>query len=391
MRIIEPTSHKSQPAFSAEEYADRLQKLNLLLNDKRIDLYIASAPESLNYFTGFDPLGLYLYQHAFYKADSREPTLLTHKAEKELARVQCWISDVMIWQHGDDPVEMTIRQLRRMGVKQRVRVGVELGNWYLKASTFQALTEAFPGVHFVDVTEGVLKLRAVKSFQEIEYMREAARFSDVGFQAVVDSLKPGARENDILAAVQSSMAKAGSEYPTLPFIIASGPRAGHFHAVPTSRVVELNDPVSAEVTGSWKRYNSNICRTLVAGRASAEMLELWKIVNEAFWRPFELIRPGAAVADVDHLSRKIRAAYQNFIPARAGFGMGLAYPPTFAALPNILMDSEEILEAGMIFSLEPSIAQYNGLTISIGYNILVTSSGAEILQKTSNNIFEVPA
>ncbi len=69
--------------------------------------------------------------------------------------------------------------------------------------------------------------------------------------------------------------------------------------------------------------------------------------------------------------------------------MGLAYPPVWAGRPDILLGDEEVLEEGMVFSLEPSIGQYHGTTVIFGYNILVTATGAEILQQTPKDLFEI--
>lgn len=386
--LVQPAD-KSAMVFPREEYQERIARLSNTLQELAVDAYVGSTPENLNYFAGFDPLGLYFYQHIFFAPGAEEPSLLTHKCEKELARTQCWISDIRIWEHGDDPLQMTVARLREIGVTKGSRVGLEMGNWYLKASTYKGLVDAMPEVEFVDVTEAVLRLRTIKSPAEIAYMREAARFSDIGFQAAVEALRPGVAETEVLAAVQSAMTIAGSEYPTLPFIIGSGARSGLFHGVPTSKKVEEGDPVMIEITGSWKRYNSNIVRTIVAGKAAPALKHMWEIVNEAFWRPFELIRPGTPVSDLDRLSREIRANFEAFIPARAGFGMGLAYPPVWAGRPDILVGDGEVLEQGMIFSLEPSIGQHYGATVIFGYNILVTATGAEILQQTPKDIFEI--
>ena len=69
--------------------------------------------------------------------------------------------------------------------------------------------------------------------------------------------------------------------------------------------------------------------------------------------------------------------------------MGLAYPPVWAGRPDILVGDDEVLEEGMVFSLEPSVAQYHGATVIFGYNILVTDTGAEILQSTPAETFEI--
>ena len=362
---LAPLPDRSALVFAVGEYRERLARLSSLLTKIGVEVYVGSTPENLNYLAGFDPLGLYFYQHLFYRAGDPEPSLLTHKCEQELVRTQCWIRDVRGWQHGDDPLQMTLERLRQLGVRPGSRVGLEMGNWYLKAGTYQALVSALPDVEFTDVTDAVQTLRTLKSPAEIAHRREAARFSDLGF--------------------------AGSEYPTLPFIIGSGPRSGLFHAVHTARKVEAGDPVMIELTGSCKRYNANIVRTVTVGKASAKLKTLWDIVTEAFWRPFELIRPALPVSALDRLSREIRKDYAAYIPARAGFGMGLAYPPVWAGRPDVRVGNDEPLAAGMIFSLEPSIGQYHGCTVIFGYNILVTATGAQILQQTHRSLFEVGA
>ncbi len=387
---LEPLADRSAMVFAVAEYRARIGRLEATLRAQGIDAYLGSTPENLNYFAGFDPLGLYFYQHLVFAPGMEAPSLLTHKCEKELARTQCWIDDILVWQHGDDPLAMTVERLRALGIGPGSRVGLEMDNWYLKAATYKGLVAAMPGVEFVDVTEAVLRLRTIKSPTEIAHMREAARFSDIGFAAAVEALRhPGVAETEVLAAVQHEMTVAGSEYPTLPFIINSGPRSGLFHGVPTARRIEGGDPVMIEITGSWKRYNSNIVRTVTVGPAVPALKELWRVATEAFWRPFEMIRPGTPVADLDRVSREVRRDYARYIPARAGFGMGLAYPPVWAGRPDILIGDEEVLEEGMIFSLEPSIGQYHGTTVIFGYNILVTATGAEILQKTPADLFEI--
>lgn len=380
---------RSAMVFSKEEYLRRISGLDKTMQDLGVDVYMGSTPENMNYFSGFDPLGLYFHQQIFFSVGSSQPSLLTHKCEKELARTQCWIDDISIWKHGDNPLQVTIDKLREFGVSKGSRVGLEMGNWYLKADTYKGLVDAMPDVEFVDVTEEVLRLRTIKSPAEIRYMREAAKFSDIGFHAAVDVLRPGVTEAEILASIQYAMSAAGSEYPTLPFIIGSGPRSGLFHGVPTERAIQEGDPVMFEITGSAKRYNSNIVRTVVSGKASPVLKDMWEIVNEAFWQPFELIKPGTSVSELDRLSRELRAKFVDYIPARAGFGMGLAYPPVWAGRPDILVGDDEILQEGMVFSLEPSIAQYQGATVIFGYNILVTESGAEILQSTPKDIFQI--
>jgi len=380
---------RSSMVFTIDEYKVRYQRLKEGMAENGIDILFSTMPEQLNYITGFDPLGVYFYQGMVVAPDFSQPVLITHKCEKELARTQCWIDDVRVWQHQEDPIALTVTALREAGIKAGMRLGLEMGNWYLQPSWVERFRQELPGVQIVDATAMAMELRLIKSPAEIALMRRAAHLADVGFAAAVGSLRSGVSEFELNAAALEAMALQGSEYPALPMIIGSGERSGLFHGVPTGRRVSEGEPVMLEISGVASRYNSNIVRTVVCGKADATLQTLWSIVTESFWRPFELVRPGVPVAELDRLSREIRSEYADYIPARAGFGIGLAYPPVWLGRPDVLVGDPHILEPGMIFSLEPSIAQYGGASVIFGYNILVTETGAEILHKTDHELFEV--
>lgn len=383
-------THSTQ-VFETAEYRSRLALLDEHLEAQSIEVYVAAVPESLNYFTGFDPTGLYFHQLMLYRPGDDAPTLLTHQCEAELARTGCWHDDVRIWQHGENPVEATIALLREFGVSPGSRVGIELDSWYYKAATDRAIVAALPGVVIEDATWIGHRLRERKSPAELAHMRRAAELSDVGFAALVEAMAPGVSERDLLRAATDAMVAAGSEYPVLPFIIGSGPRSGLFHALPTERRLEPGDPVMVELTGVSARYNANIVRTLVLGVADDRLRKLDGIVREAFERGLAAVGPGRPIGEVDRIAREVRAGYEHFIPARSGFGMGLGYPPIWASGPDVLEGVEEVFEPGMVVSLEPSIAQYDGVTMIYGYNMEITDEGVRLLQATPREWFEVEA
>lgn len=376
--------------FTVAEYRDRLRRFQDGMRRANVDFLVVTMPEHLNYLTGFDPLGIYLYSAAIVTCDGDEPVLITNKCEQGLAFGQCWIRDIRIWAHGEDPVTLTTDALRELGATATgARVGMEMANWYLHAAWYEQMRTELGAAAFVDATDVGQRVRMVKSPAEVELIRRAAQYADLGLQTAAEHLRPGVSEHELNAAVLAAMAEAGSEYAALPMIIGSGERSGLFHAAPSARTVRDGDPVMFEITGVAARYNSNIVRTLVAGTASPPLRELRDVVFEAFWRPFEMIRPGLPVGELDRESRRVRARYADYIPARVGFGMGLAYPPVWVGLPDLLDGDETILVPGMVFSMEPSVAHFHGVSMIYGYNILVTETGAEILHATPRELFEV--
>lgn len=375
-------------AFTTEEHERRLGNLRQVLRAKGIDVYVGTKPEHLYYFGGFNPSSGAYYQHLFVPvATDDPPVILTHKIEGEIARTTGWVDDVRTYTHGDDPLGMTVRILGELGIRPNATIGMELSSPYLPVSTHLELRHRLGTATVLDVSSDLDRLRYVKSEAEIRYLRRAAAIADAGMAAAIAAVAPGRAENEVNADIQHAMWTAGTENPPFPTLLGSGPRSGLFHAYAGDRVIDQDDTVLVELMGVKAQYTANMLRTLVAGKASSHVRDLHKIVVEAFWAGFELARPGTPVAELDRATRLVRRDYADFIPGRAGFGVGIGYPPGDVG-PSILEGSDYVLEPGLVFSLEPSIAQYEGLTIIVGNCILVTDGAPELLNTTDTRLFE---
>src|SRR4029077_2215896 len=94
----------------------------------------------------------------------------------------------------------------------RERIGCEKQNWNLTGDRYEDLRKALPDASMVDATEVVEGLRAIKSAAEIEYLRRAARISDLAVQAGIDAVRDGVSENDVAKAILQTMIAEGGEY-----------------------------------------------------------------------------------------------------------------------------------------------------------------------------------
>ncbi len=379
---------KSALLFSVEEYRGRVARLRAVLDARGIDVYLGAVPENMHYFTGFDPAGIWFYYQHFCAAPKRdEVVLLAHKAESELARTGCWIDDIRVWSHGEEPLARTLEILKHMELPKDGRLGIELGHWSYTIADYRRLRAELPGVEIVDVTDIGQELRMIHSPAEIALVRHAARCSDIGLETAYEVMRPGVAEFEVYARVQEAMHRSGSTHQPFPTLLGTGPRSGLFHGMPTERVIEAGDVVMIEVWGTRYRYTANIPRTVVVGKADDGFRRSYEIVKGAFETAFAAMKPGVAVAEIDRISRQARGGFDDYFPARTGFGVGLNF--SLLPFPSLLVGAPQVLEPGMIFSLEPSISQYQGTSIILGNIILITEDGAERLSHTDNDWYEL--
>jgi Xaa-Pro dipeptidase len=266
---------------------------------------------------------------------------------------------------------------------------MNLGGYYQNVKDYYLLRGKLGDVDVVDVSLMIDDLRLRKSEPEIEAMRRAAALADAGFEAALGAIRPGVTEWDVNAAIQHKLASMGCEYPAVPTLLSSGPRTGLFHGLPSARRLEVGDPVMMEIAGVVKRYNVNLVRTVFVGKAPVEARRLYDIVRRAYEAGLAEVRPGVPAGVIDRATREARKDFSDYIPARAGFGIELAYPPVWMASLSILESDPHILEAGHIFALEPSISGYRDWTVILGNVILVTHTGAEELLRRYPEIVEV--
>ena len=133
----------------------------------------------------------------------------------------------------------------------RGRIGIEADLQGLRVKTLRELEAALPNGSFVDATDLVYRIRAVKSAREIEYHRKAAEITSQGMREALAAVAPGRTENEIAGIAAKAMFDAGSEFFTIQPVVASGYRCAFNHTHAYRRRFEQGDVVllSADCIG----------------------------------------------------------------------------------------------------------------------------------------------
>jgi Xaa-Pro aminopeptidase len=372
-------------AVALDEYRQRLARTREWMAERGLDLLLLSQPEHYNWLSGYEPTSVFYFQVLVVPVEQDAPlTLLCNKAELLLYEETCWVSDVRpIWTH-EDQIARLLEVLRERGLDGARRIGLNLSSYHLKARYALELMRELPHAEMVDVCEGLDDLRLVKSPAEIVLLREAAHVADLGVSAGIEAIRAGVSDREVMAAIQQALARAGGEFPAYPTLVDA---RGTLHGTPIGKVLHDGDVVYLEVSGVVRRYHCNISRTVVVGKPSARVRELYEVVRDALDRATDALRPGTRVAEIVELVAECHRGYEQNTWGRFGFSMEIAYPPIWIGALSLMRGDPHTIEAGMVITMEPGLSYSDGATMMLGNNVLVTDGAPEILNEVPVELF----
>ena len=264
----------------------------------------------------------------------------------------------------------------------------------MHVADLEALREAAPALNWKGGSDRVERLRMVKDEWELGQIREAIAIAERAFTAFRAMLRPDDTESDLANRMEALVRHCGGQATCFPTIVAVGERAALPHAPPTARRVGTSELLLVDwgVDGPLS-YKSDLTRVLTAHIISSKLKEVYAVVLEAQVRAIRAVRPGVKAQSVDAEARAAiaEAGYGEFFGHGLGHGIGLQVHEGPAVRPL----SETVLEAGMVFTVEPGVYLPGWGGVRIEDDVLVTSDGCEVLTRcratwTARGRFEVP-
>lgn len=254
----------------------------------------------------------------------------------------------------------------------------------LTFESYQRLKKELPRVTLVPLTDQLTNLRSRKEPEEIEKIRRAIRIASDSFLDALPRLKPGAKEKAVGDFLEIRMKRRGGESPGFPTIVASGPRGALPHGKATDKAVEKKELVVIDFGVRFQGYHSDETKTVIMGKPDGQQKKIYDLVRRAQERATKAIRPGVSVRRIDAAARDVisRDGYGKFFGHGTGHGIGLAVhePPTISPRGS------GVVEAGMVFSVEPGIYIPGWGGVRLEDLVLVTERGCEILTYLSKEL-----
>lgn len=369
--------------FTADEFAQRLTRLQAKTAEASLDGLLLFAQESMFWLTGYDTFGFCFFQCLFVGADGRM-ALLTRSADLRQAERTSTLSDIRIWKDAEDaePARDLAAMLLSLGLQGK-RLGVEYDSYGLTYGNGLKLAAALEGLcEIVDASKIVPALRVTKSPAEIAFVREAARLSDEADRAGIAEIHPGADEGAILAAQHNAIFSGGGDYPGNEFIIGSGGDALLCRYKSGRRRLAPDDQITLEFAGSCRHYHAAIMRTVVVGEPKPLHRAYHAAAAEALAACEAELRTGRTAGDVYAAHARIFDAHglsQHRLNA-CGYALGAKFTPSWMDAPMFYADNPFVLGADQVFFLHMILMDSASETaMCLGRTSLLTATGSEAL------------
>ncbi|MEM0156397.1 MAG: Xaa-Pro peptidase family protein [Thermoplasmataceae archaeon] len=257
----------------------------------------------------------------------------------------------------------------------------------LTLELYKDLLRIIPDKEFIDVSNTIAEARRLKTPEELEKIRKAASIGSEAIQNVWPQLKEGMTESEVAALVAYEMMKLGATEPSFSTIVGFGPNSSIPHYSPGSRKLKKNDFVLIDFGALYKRYCSDITRTVVFGRASEEQKEMYNTVKKAQTDSMNTIKANVNGRDVDGVARKVidSTKYKGTFIHSLGHGLGMDVHDH----PALSGGYDFPLKENMVVTVEPGIYVPGFGGVRIEDDVIVKRDGFEKITTAPSDLIEI--
>ncbi len=383
--------------FSRDEFDARLKKTRQAMERKGIELLLVTDPSNMNWLTGYDGWSFYVHQMVVLPIDDT-PIWYGRGQDANGARRTAWLPENRLIGYPDHYVQSEVRHPMQLlaqiitdyGWGSR-RIGVEMDNYYFSAAAYHHLVQGLPNARFADATALVNWQRAVKSEQELDYMRKAARLVERMHQRIFETVEPGMRKSDLVAEIYDAGLRyadgIGGDYPAIVPLLPSGPDASAPHLTWDDKPMQKGEGTFFEIAGCYHRYHCPLSRTVFLGDPPAHIIEAEEAVLAAMAAGLDHAKTGNMTQDIANAFFRVLAEYGIEKNNRTGYPIGVSYPPDWGERTSSLRPGDLTpLETGMTFHFMSGLWMENwGLEIT--ESIVIGEDGPELLAQVPRQLF----
>jgi creatinase len=374
--------------FSDVEMQRRVKTLRAVMADQGIVCAVLTSVHNIMYLSGFwhgQPYGRHC---VVVVPSSGDCAIVSPRMEAGRARDFTWIRDLRVYTDDESPFEGSIRLTADILSERNLHSGaLGVEEDVVPFAFWSGLQKAVPNAQLKDISEGLERLRLVKSAEEIELTRKLARLCEAALRGFDEALRAGTEELELSAVGEAAMRREFPKiFPETEYIpgraqAKSGSRLWGHHG-PIAKKLERGDLVTVHATPIVMGYFSTLTRLRMIGPIPEAVKRVNAVVMEAKDRCIEAIKPGVKFSEIDNTALRVfqRAGMAEDRARGTGHSHGLMGPFWGREKAGEYRPyNHTVLEAGMITSMEPGLFVRGIGSVHTNDMILVTKTGAELL------------
>ena len=360
------------------DYAARRAAFGSVLDGAGVDLAWFPTGADLEYLTGLQrrvpTFGDVNYTHGWvagaFIIRGRDPVFLLPRNFVEFDLPEGVPGEVISVDEMDDGDALFARAAASLGPAGRIAIGAR--TW---GSAVMRLMQAFPAVELVDGSRLANRLRRIKTPQELALMKGACGMADQSMTEVSDRVRAGVTELELAEEVNFHLLRLGARTPSFDTAVWSmGPSDDRDANVRISqKALQGGNGISFDFGAVLEGYCSDFGRTVHVGDPGEEYRRVYEVVMAAQQAGIDTVRPGVTASAVHRATRQVivDAGYGDWFRHRTGHCIGLDVHEE----PFISPEDNTPLEAGMTFTIEPSVFWPGRVGVRVEDIIVCTPDG----------------
>ena len=340
---------------------DRQKKVREGMSRAGADCLIVTKPANVTYITGF------LGEDSWAMVLPGTVILITDSRYSEQAAMECKNCRIVI--RKNSMIKTVVKLLRKPKGNIALEKSASIADLESLKKELKRRVKAIANI--------IEAVRQIKDDGEIAVIKAAAKIAGQALKKMIRRIRAGMSENELAGMLDFEIRKLGG-HNGFETIVAFGPSAARPHHRPTDRKLRKNDTILIDFGVRYKGYTCDITRCFARGKPNQLYNRIYSAVCEAQAAAVKMVKAGAKIKDVDLAARSVLEKYKLPVYGHGtGHGIGLE----IHEVPSISPQTEGVLQAGEVITIEPGVYLPGKFAVRIEDDILVTNHGVVILDK----------